>query len=193
VDWATWHVIRSIVTGEPSRIRCWGDDDDVGVGRDHRREGPDVKYNIGGGDLEIPGYVNVDRKHGLEAYPLACPDVSLDEIRASHVLEHFSYRVVPAVVADWVNKLKPGGLLKVAVPDFRWLAVHYLLGTDIPLQGFVMGGHVDEDDYHRALFDEPSLRHHMRIVGLTDIVRWKSEVDDCAAMDVSLNLQGRKV
>lgn len=153
---------------------------------------PGRRLNLGAGRQPLDGWENWDRKTGQEIYPLAVPDDSLDAIRASHVLEHFSHRDVPAVLADWVRALKPGGTLAVAVPDFAWVAHQYLSGEDVNAQGYVMGGHVDADDRHGCLFDREELEHRLRKAGLYDVRPWASEAKDCAALPVSLNLQGRK-
>lgn len=151
----------------------------------------EIKLNLGGGFQKIPGYINLDRKLGSEVYPLPYTDGSVDEVRASHILEHFSHREVPAVLAEWVRALKPGGMLKIAVPDLAWIARH-LNRADLPLEGYLMGGQTDENDYHKSVFTEPRLRTLLTEAGLTDIEPWISEIEDCASLPVSLNLQGRK-
>ena len=152
-----------------------------------------MKLNLGSGCAPIEGYTNVDAKFGDSAFPLAYPDNSVDEIYASHILEHFPQAQCTDVLIDWVRVLKPGGVLKVAVPDFKWIAQEYLKGaSEYPLMGYVIGGQTDDHDYHKALFDETALRHRLRVAGLTDIQPWRSEVNDCAALPVSLNLMGRK-
>ena len=85
-----------------------------------------VKLNLGGGEVEIPGYVNIDRKNGQEAYPLEYADESVDEIRASHLLEHFPHSKSVEVVREWARVLKPGGILKVAVPNFDYIIENYV-------------------------------------------------------------------
>jgi len=150
-----------------------------------------MKLNLGGGNQKIPGFVNIDRLNGQEAYPLpAYADGSVDEIRASHILEHFGHREVPEVLKEWVRVLKPGGVLKVAVPDFDYLVQHR--HDELPLESYLMGGQSDSNDYHKSIFSERKLRDLMRYVGLTDVTRWQSEIEDCASLPVSLNLQGVK-
>jgi len=151
-----------------------------------------IRLNLGAGDVKIPGYKAIDRKDGAEVYPLDAADGSVDEIRASHVFEHFSHRHGPTVLADWVRALKPGGLLRIAVPDFETISRAYLAGAPIPTEGYVMGGHVDADDHHGAIFDLESLGDMLRRAGLVGITRWTSEAKDCAALPISLNLQGYK-
>jgi predicted SAM-dependent methyltransferase len=95
----------------------------------------EIKLNIGAGCVDIPGYTPIDRKLGTEAYPLPqYTDNSVDEIRASHILEHFPFAEVPNVLAEWVRALKPGGTIKIAVPDIAKIdagdpkAPFYLMG-----------------------------------------------------------------
>ncbi len=152
-----------------------------------------IRLNLGAGDVPIPGYRSIDRNQGQEAYPLAdYADESVDEIRASHLLEHFPHGMIDKVVAEWARVLKPGAFLKLAVPDFAWLAKRYLNGEKGNYQGFLMGGQTDEDDYHRTLFDEECLRDVFNSAGLVDVERWKSDVSDCATYPFSLNLMARK-
>jgi hypothetical protein len=151
-----------------------------------------LRLNIGGGDHNIEGYVNIDRKHGQEAYPLDYADNSVDEIRASHVLEHFSHRMIGAVLSEWFRVLKPGCLIKIAVPDFEWIASRYLEGDDINVQGYTMGGQVDNDDYHHTIFDKEVLTECLNAVGFRNVADWDSDADDCSSLPVSLNLQARK-
>ncbi len=153
-----------------------------------------VRLNIGGGNLEIPGFVTVDRKNGQEAYPLAYEDESVDEIYASHVLEHFGFADVGLAIRDWIRTLKPGGLISIAVPDFGWIAKQYT-GRGVPeglLMAYTMGGQTNADDYHHALFDHNSLSTLMRKCGLERIRPFSAKYQDCARLPVSLNLQGQK-
>lgn len=154
-----------------------------------------MKLNIGSGGVDLPGYISVDRKLGLEAYPLdpeKFPDESCDEIRASHVLEHFPHAVVPEVVKHWASKLKPGGVLKIAVPDFDWIAQAYIDGAPAPIEGYVMGGQTDADDFHKSTFNTATLIDLFRGAGLTDIGKWESDAPDCSALPVSLNMRAIK-
>lgn len=156
-----------------------------------------MKINIGAGPTPLEGYLNLDRKSGDEAFPLQhrgeeIADESCDEIRASHVLEHFPAAEVPAVVKHWAQKLKPGGVLKIAVPNFEWICNAYIAGQPAPIEGFVMGGQTDADDFHKALFDAATLTDLFRDSGLTDIGVWTSEAADCAALPVSLNMRAVK-
>lgn len=151
-----------------------------------------MKLDLGAGALSPAGFVPMGNAHGTPIYPLALPDGSAEIIRASHCLEHFSHRDIGAVIAEWVRVLKPGGKLMLAVPDFERIARRYLAGDTMPIQEYVMGGHVDGADRHGAIFDAECLTEAMRAAGLGIIRPWISDIADCAALPISLNLMGHK-
>lgn len=146
-----------------------------------------VKLNIGAGDTVIDGFTPIDRKNGHDAFPLDYADGSVDEIRASHVLEHFSFTDVTRAVNEWVRVLKPGGRIRIAVPDVRKLDF-----TQDNWRFHLMGGQTDCDNFHRSAFDEPLLRRYMQQAGLVDVRPWASDNTDSASLPVSLNLEGFK-
>lgn len=148
--------------------------------------------DLGAGGNPVPGYESIDRKNGQEVYPLSHDDNSVDEIRASHVLEHFSHTQVSEVINHWVAKLKPGGRLRIAVPNFEYVAKEYLAGSPVNVQGYLMGGHVDENDRHGCAFDPEVLTEALLASGLERLHQWESEQEDCASLPVSLNLGGFK-
>jgi len=94
-------------------------------------EAPEIKLNIGAGSTVIEGFTPIDRKLGSEAYPLPFPDGSVSEIRASHILEHFTFGEAQKAMAEWSRVLKPGGTLSS-------LGV-YSGDLTIPLDAFAAG------------------------------------------------------
>lgn len=150
------------------------------------------RLNLGCGDVQLDGYENLDAKTGDCIFPLAVEPGTVDEVRASHVLEHFPFEHVGSVLTDWAKALRPGGTMKIAVPDFEAIAKSYLEGAEMPIQGLVMGGHSDPYDHHQAIFDREVLAEVMRAVGLVDIRPWKSDASDCSAHPLTLNLAGTK-
>ena len=159
-----------------------------------------LKLNIGAGPTRIPGFIPIDRKLGTEACPLPpfvvwegkrwdLGDDSVGEIRASHILEHFSFADVRRALAEWVRVLKPGGLMKVAVPDIELI----LDNTDNKLwPHWLMGGQQDADDFHRSIFTDETLRREMRLAGLEQLVPWCCDNTDTASHLISRNVQGIK-
>lgn len=151
-----------------------------------------MRLNLGCGEKLLDGYVNWDRRNGHEAYPLAIEDSSCEEIRASHILEHFPHNQVSEVVNHWVGKLQPGGCLKICVPDFLKISHAYLRGEPINVQGYVFGGQTDANDYHASGYDEETLREVMANAGLERIAVTDPDANDCSALPISLNMVGYK-
>lgn len=152
-----------------------------------------MRLDLGASGRSPEGFMPRGNAHGTAIYPLSdIADASIDEIRASHCLEHFAHGQIDAVVAEWVRVLKPGGTLRIAVPDFAKVAENYLAGVAQPTEAYVMGGQTAHDDYHKALFDEATLKAAMARAGLMLIQPWQSELPDCASLPISLNLAGTK-
>lgn len=152
-----------------------------------------IRLDLGAGPVSPEGFTPLGNINGTQIYPLPYADGSVDAIRASHVLEHFPHKDVSAVLAEWVRALKPGGEVRLAVPNFAKIAEDYLAGKPQMTEGYVMGGQTDEADYHKAIFDREHLTRLLASAGLMLIRDWTSELpNDCAALPISLNLCGTK-
>jgi hypothetical protein len=148
-----------------------------------------IKLNIGAGSTVIPGFTPIDRKLGSEAYPLPYEDASVDEIRASHILEHFTFGEASEAMDEWARVLKPGGRIRISVPDVDKV----LAAKDDPKRLFyLMGGQMNGEDHHRSAYDRNRLHGLMRQSGISEISEWVSPNTDCAALPISLNLEGVK-
>jgi hypothetical protein len=153
-----------------------------------------IRLNLGAGEDAIPGFISIDHKLGTEAYPLDYPDNSVQEILASHILEHFSHQKVKEVVADWVRVLIPGGRLRVAVPDFAQIVSDYQKGGgELDLQSVIMGAQVDDDDYHKSVFTTDALEGLFKGAGLGNIQEWDGRPGRTESYTISLRRQGRKI
>jgi predicted SAM-dependent methyltransferase len=84
----------------------------------------EVRLHLGSGTNYLDGWINVDilgmspdllwdLRMGVP-FPDACADI----VCLEHVLEHFVYSDVLDVMSECRRVLKPGGLLRVGVPDF---------------------------------------------------------------------------
>lgn len=161
-----------------------------------------MKLNLGSGDLPLDGYENLDAKFGDEVFPIRknragstmYADNFFDEIRASHVLEHFPHGQTLDVLREWMRVLKPGGWLKIAVPDVAWISAQMTYGNpgQYPLEAYLMGGQIDGYDFHKSAWRRETLESALHLAGLIDIQPWTSEIQDCASLPVSLNLMGQK-
>lgn len=150
----------------------------------------EIKLNIGAGNVVIDGYTPIDRKFGSEAFPLNYADNSVSDIRCSHMLEHLSFDDAQKALAEWTRVLKPGGRLRVAVPDFRKIADS--IDSDPLWAHYAMGGQTDADDFHKSAYSELRLRGYLSHAGLVNIQPWHSPNTDTAAHPISLNLEAFK-
>ena len=150
-----------------------------------------TKLNIGAGDKKLPGFTPIDRKLGTEAYPLpaSIADDSVEEVRASHVLEHFPFKKVLLVLQDWYRVLKPGGRMRIAVPDFDKIVD---MKGDPKRFAYLMGGQSDENDFHQSVFTKEMLSQALTEAGLVNVQEWESDGLDTSRHPVSLNLEGYK-
>lgn len=156
---------------------------------------PNRKLHLGCGRKHIPGFFHVDAyKHPNVDFqgPVEkldfVPDGSIDLIYAAHVLEHFGRHEVDAVLTEWHRVLKPGGVLRLSVPDYvacAKLLIDGRLDRGIDeILGLMVGGQRDAHDYHKMIFDEPSLEGRLRKAGFSSMRHWDwrttehTQVDD---------------
>ncbi len=97
-----------------------------------------MRLELGAGDRQTDGYVHNDARPLPHIAPLMVfdasaasafiPVASCDEVRATHLLEHFSHLRTIAVLREWLACLKPGGLLYIEVPNLEYQAKLLLAG-----------------------------------------------------------------
>ena len=150
------------------------------------------RLNIGGGRTPIPGYLTVDRVFGDEAYPLEFGDDTLDEIYASHVLEHFGWSEYEDVLRDWIRAIRPGGTLRISVPDIdRAMAMAGQPGMP-PVGAVLMGGQTDPNDFHKSAWNTPDLTALLKRLGLVNVREFEPFANDCSRWPFSANVEGTK-
>jgi len=119
-----------------------------------RQTDPPRRFHLGCGPLLVPGYVNIDETFSILADPLVpgnlyragvnsdvfifrhdlrkgipANDNDLQVIYHSHFLEHLTDEEGRSLLADCHRCLAPGGILRLAVPDFRLWCTHYHSGN----------------------------------------------------------------
>lgn len=149
------------------------------------REGSnELLIHLGCGKRYLPGYVHVDLaeyehidyRHDLRTLPMFS-DGCADLIYSSHTLEYLDRVEVQEALREWRRVIKPGGMLRLAVPDFEALVEVYRRTGDLnyvigPLYGrWPIPGSRDVV-YHRTVYDERSLRDVLESAGFVRVRRW---------------------
>ena len=101
---------------------------------------------------------------------------SAELIYASHLIEYIDREEIVSLLHRWKKILKPGGLMRLAVPDFKVCSRLYLEGK-YPLDNFlgpfygrmIMG---DKIIYHKTVYDFQSLKILLENVGMKNIEKY---------------------
>lgn len=135
-----------------------------------------MKLYLGCGKRYIPGFYHIDVKEFPHvnvgsADKLDFKSDSVDLIYACHLLEHFKRS--QHVLKEWYRVLRPGGILRLAVPDFEKLVGVYLKYKDMRL---ILGALTGRQDYpentHYMVFDFVSLSENLKETGFKNIHRY---------------------
>jgi|GEM_PF-1344803 len=137
----------------------------------------DGSFSAGAGPADAPDcVVDVIDMPGVA-------DDSCDEVLASHVLEHLEWPDSFKALAEFARVLKPGGVLKVSVPDIRLLRDRLVSGeSDFRVVGLLygMGGRGRTSDPYRYAFTEGMLRRLLTILGFGSFGSWTPTLSESA-------------
>ena len=192
--------------------RRLGLDDKAGVGS--------RRLEIGSGDRPQRGYIHVDQDPWAwhvevvaPAWRLPFPDDWAEEIVAVHSLEHVHPRFLLPTLAEWHRVLKPGGRLRVHVPnapqimqrflvaprDAKWALMGALLGMYCSPATAAPSQLIWPSD-HQILFDNELLRWAVESAGYHNAVDLTAEQADVhteawkdLVSDFSIILEASKV
>jgi SAM-dependent methyltransferase len=123
------------------------------------------RVNVGCGRDLRDDYINVDSRkiEGVDmvadARALPFKKDTLDEVFASHVLEHFTERDGKKILQHWYDLLKKNGELRIIVPNIDAMTKRYAGGelTWDALRSVVLGGQDYASDHHFNQFSPDSL------------------------------------
>ncbi|TCP56497.1 putative SAM-dependent methyltransferase [Tamaricihabitans halophyticus] len=147
--------------------------------------GEDFLLHIGSGGEHKEGWVNLDLAGDPVELPwnlkrgLPFPDATVDAIFSEHLLEHIPLPGVAQTLAECHRVLKPGGTMRVGVPDAGQLLESYARGGT----GFIEHTRPDRPTSmlavqelfywygHCTMFDEETLGWLLAAAGFTEPVK----------------------
>jgi len=136
--------------------------------------------------IDLAEYQHINFKHDIRTLPMINTD-SVDEIYASHVIDYFDRVEIIDILKEWYRVIKPGGIIRLAVPDFEAMATIYinnkrkgnndpkktfpLNGTDILFGRWEVKGY--GFIYHKAAYDFLILEDLLKDIGFKNVKRWE--------------------
>jgi predicted SAM-dependent methyltransferase len=176
----------------------------------HRlRQQQDLSLNLGSGGKGLANWVNVELIRARDTtlcldirrkLPLA--DNSVGRISCEHVVEHLDFREdIPAVLADWFRVLRPGGIVRIIVPDAKafleayvagdrqqWLALNWdpqNLPHDIYTPMHIINHTFHQEGEHLFAYDAETLKWSLQQAGFVDFreMSFRQSSDPALALD----------
>ena len=142
-----------------------------------------VRLHVGG-ETRKEGWINFNIQPGptvdIVGTCTRMPEIadgSVNEIYASHVLEHLSYvDELHQALAEFHRVLEPGGRLMASVPDFNLLCRLFLAEGLTTQQRFevmrmIFGGQMDPHDLHKVGLTHEFLDSYLRHAGFVSVER----------------------
>jgi len=140
-----------------------------------------VRIHLGCGDIASPEFINVDARPAPHVHYVCdvtdlpmFPENYADLVYACHVLEHVQHRALKRTLWEWRRVLKPGGILRLSVPDFdKILYMYQSCGRDIQsILSPLMGGQEYLHNTHYSAFNYAYLSERLSEVGFHEIRAW---------------------
>lgn len=139
-----------------------------------------MKLHLGCFNKKIHGFVNVDIRPDVN--PDLVDDVfklekvlpnSIELIYCCHVLEHATRAGSLEALERWHEVLKPGGILRLSVPDLEATFAAYFYHKDLRLlQNMLYGSQKHPYDFHYTGWDFKTMKEDLESVGFVDIRLW---------------------
>lgn len=139
-----------------------------------------IKLHLGCFHKKIHGFTNIDIREDVEpdlvdnVFELnKAEDNSVDLIYVCHVLEHATRDESKKALKRWHEVLKPGGILRVAVPDLEACFEYYMATKDLDiLQSMLYGSQKHPYDFHYMGWDEKTLTRDLKNAGFSSVNRY---------------------
>lgn len=142
-----------------------------------------IKLHLGCGTKHLNDYINIDIRYlpgvdevGNVRFLRNYKSNTIDEIYACHILEHFGRWEYIDVLKRWYDLIKPSGILRLAVPNFKAICSYYMQTNDIKsIMGLLYGGQDYNENFHHITFDYDTLKNDLTNIGFKEVTLWNSE------------------
>lgn len=140
-----------------------------------------ILLHIGCGTCHDQRYINFDTRVGLHIHYVEkienihriFPPSYADLIYCCHVLEHIPYADVPDVLKKVYYCLKPNGIFRISVPNFKTMVEMYLENQRLEdILPPLMGGQGYADNFHYTAYDGAYLTDLLHKAGFTTVRTW---------------------
>lgn len=153
------------------------------------------KLHVGCGPALLEGWVNADRDRIEGAVlldatqPLPFPDGSVGYVFSEHFIEHLDYGEGERFARECFRVLAPGGVVRTATPDLRFLVelysapktelhrayIEWITRLFVPYAPAASDAFVINNAFrawgHRFIYDEKTLTGLLHSAGFTDVER----------------------
>ena len=149
-----------------------------------------IKINMGCGKRNFgKDWIHIDSEnfdhidhHDIFNFPYK----NVDIIYASHLINYFDREEIFTLLKYWKNKLKKGGVLRLAVPDFGKMVQLYNEGWGLdfflgPLFGKMRSN--NQMIFHKTCYDQSSLCKLLDKIGYHNIKEWDHRLVDHGEFD----------
>lgn len=139
-------------------------------------------FHIGCGEINSPEFINIDARKDKHIHIVTknifrlwmIPSNTADLIYMCHILEHVPRSQLSVVLKEMLRILKPGGKLRISVPDFDYIISiyndtnHNIEYISPPL----MGGQDYPENFHFEVFNKSYLEKKLIATGFNNVTRW---------------------
>lgn len=153
-----------------------------------KKKNKKINLHLGCGKRYIPGFIHIDLddfphidyRHEISNLPMF-KNKSVDLIYCCGTLEYFDRKEVKNVLKEWYRVLKPGGILRLAVPDFEAIVKVYQKYKDLDHRGILgpLYGRIairtkrgEKLIYHKTVYDFNSLKNILKTAGFKKILKY---------------------
>lgn len=152
-----------------------------------------IKLNIGSGkrfygdDWDHIDGAHYDHIKSHDVSILPYEDNSVGYIFSSHLVAYFSREEIVPILNEWRRVLKPGGILRLATPDFdaigRLIMLSgYSLSSFIgPLYGKMLMG--DKEIYHKTTWNFNDISYLLYKIGFNNVKKYNWQDTEHAHID----------